>query len=132
MLCSERIAVLTGVWRVQGKDSPCPQSATVVITPEEAASRFATYRLETERDRARWAEARCPVLEMTYEHLVQSYDQAMLAVQNYLGVSRAGLLPGTHKQEHRHPRDIVRNWADLARGLAETEWAYLLEESSTH
>ena len=79
----------------------------------------------TEEDRRRWVLARCPILELTYEMMVEHYGQTMDLVQDFLAVARQPLEPWTQRQETRHPREIISNYQALAAALAGGPWEHL-------
>lgn len=121
-MCSEIIAWRTDVWS-RGKNDPAPRpTATLRVEPEQAVRMFARYARETEEDRRQWLLARCPILELTYEQMVEHYADTMELVQDFLAVPRQPLEPWTQRQETRAPREIIVNYQELSTALAGGPW----------
>ena len=69
-----------------------------------------------------------PLIRVTYEQLCNDQDRHLSALQDFLGIPRLPISPGT-KQRHPIPmREWITNYQSLKDHFAETQWGRLFEE----
>lgn len=123
--CSRLLALRTDLWLRLSESSAEPQRETLHVTAAEAESFFTQSVRDVSEDRRLWVQADCPVLELTYEYLVRSWDKAIAEAQEFLGVPWRPLQSKTLKLEHRAPWDILANYDELAAIMQGTRWGHL-------
>lgn len=64
-----------------------------------------------------------PLLQLEYEALIADRDGQMRRVQDFLGLDRQHLKPGTRRQRRRPLSTEIANYAELKAQFAGSEWA---------
>jgi LPS sulfotransferase NodH len=106
--------------------APAPTTQKVIVTPAGAFGYFRENRRWIEDDKRAWRQY--PQLVVTYEDLLQHWDDVMQRIFAFLEVPPQPVAPVTCRQEHRRLSEIITNYADLSRALRRTEFARFLKE----
>lgn len=111
-------AHLTNQW--SGGDSAGP-AVPLSLSAEDCRRHFLWVRTKEAETDAFFA--RQPLLEIEYEALVADTTGQMGKVQDFLGLDRQDVTPGTRQQRSRPLSAEIANYDELKAGFAGTEWA---------
>jgi len=100
-----------------------PRDAPRVFTPEELTAEFRIQETVVSAFDERFA--RHPLLQVSYEQLVDRWDEQILRVQEFLGVDPLPLKPATEPSKGKRYAEIIENYDELAEHFADTRWNWL-------
>jgi hypothetical protein len=125
IVVSHRMAHRTKQW-ILCDESERIDDVQIELSADECADAFDRIgRLEREFDDA---FRHNKILEVTYEDLVANTVRECDRILDLLGVPRLPLRAWTLKQNKRSLREIVRNYEELKRQFAGTQWEVFFEE----
>jgi len=121
---SLEIAFKTGQW-TQAKNSAAPKEKRVTLDPLQLIKRLTQIEEGEAATRVRFCER--PMLEIVYEELVQSPQEAFASVSAFLGVG--GIDPGKIRLKRQNPErleQLIVNYDEVESILKNTRFAEYL------
>lgn len=124
---SYRLAHESAVWH--SRDGQEARTETILVKPKEALRELRASDEAYARSRQEFADV--PHLLLYYEDLAAHFDETLHRACGFLGVEPIQLPQRVHKLERRSLREIVRNFDELQRELAETPYQAMLESDAS-
>lgn len=107
------------------KGHPLPPAATIRLSPSECETEFEYTTERQKRFRAFFGNH--PILEVTYEDLVDHKEQTLAAIQDFLGVERRELTTRIVKIQQQPMSEVIENYDELKAYFAGTEYAVFFD-----
>lgn len=122
---SGRVAGRIGRWNVRREKDrrPIPQFE---IVWEDLLSKFCSFEDSYTKDVLFWEGTNS--MRLSYEDMVENYDEVMTRVQTFLDVPLKPIKPITLKLTNKPLREIVLNYDSVIDQLKHTKWEYLIKE----
>ncbi len=108
------------------KGKPLPPSATIRLSPSKCESEFEYTNERQKKFRAFFSEH--PLLEVTYEALVDNSEQTLATIQDFLKVKRLGLTTKIVKIQQHPMSQVIENYEELKAYFAGTDYAVFFDD----
>lgn len=110
----------------QHKGQPLPPAATIRLSAAECEKEFAYTRERERKFRDYFCEH--PVLEVTYEDLVDTSEHTLGQIQDFLGVERHELTTKLAKIQQQPMSKVLENYDALNAHFAGTDYAVFFDD----